>query len=72
MSKEIVMAHIDKLIAEERHELQRLREENERLRGLMINLVCRHSSRLAASVHGEAIVCGDDFDAIVKEVYGDE
>ena len=34
MSKEIVMARIDKLIAEERHELQ-LREENEQLRELL-------------------------------------
>ena len=46
--------------------------EIERLRGLMINLVSSAKARPhPASEYGEVIVCGDDFNAIEKEVNDD-
>ena len=43
--------------------------EIERLRGLMKNLVYSAEARpYYASEYGEVIVCGDDFNAIKKEV----
>ena len=65
MSKEIVMARIDKLIAEERHELQRLQADNERLRVLLKRAV---NPMVTGSVPSFIKLIDD----IKKEVYGDE